>query len=241
MDFKTSKKSISSPEIDLGPAGIIHSPNFKRWFEGSKVVNDQGSPLVVFHGTKETAFDTFNSDLIGQSGRSEGAGFYFTTERSVAEGYGERGRVLEVYLNIKNPMRYEEPAFSRAKTVELISVVAKIEARKEEMDIRDGFLSNFADTYSGSIERAYQVAADLLCEEDDALSQIGSLIGSGVSADIVNSGLYQALGFDGFLAKGFSGMGKSGGQIWIAMKPQQIKSATENCGLFDPENPNFKS
>ena len=191
--------------------------------------------------TIQVLFDTFNSDLIGQSGRSEGAGFYFTTERSVAEGYGEGGRVLEVYLNIKNPMRYQEPAFSRAKTVELISVVAKIEALKEEMDIRDGFLSNFADTYSGSIERAYQVAADLLCEEDDALSQIGSLIGSGVSADIVNSGLYQALGFDGFLAKGFSGMGKSGGQIWIAMKPQQIKSATENCGLFDPENPNFKS
>ena len=57
---------------DLFPShdrGLIHSTekgirNFWKWFGDSKVVDDQGRPLVVYHGTDVT-FDEFSRDKIG--------------------------------------------------------------------------------------------------------------------------------------------------------------------------------
>lgn len=80
--------------------------NFWRWFGDSKVVDAQGRPLVVYHGTPITEINTFkqkyNSDY----------GFHFSPSRYVAHGMsirynsitGEkiRGDVKPVYLNIRN-------------------------------------------------------------------------------------------------------------------------------------------
>lgn len=85
---------------------------FKRWFARSKVVDESGKPRVVYHGTPETAFDTFDMDMAGDG--DFGPGFYFASERKVAEGYASRswvrrdevpreGRVIEAYLKIENP------------------------------------------------------------------------------------------------------------------------------------------
>lgn len=80
------------------------SPWFKRWFGDSKVVDAEGKPLVVYHGTGADGVDAFDSSKIGsntdiEAGQPTGA-FFFTTEREVADGYADvqDGVVVPVYL-----------------------------------------------------------------------------------------------------------------------------------------------
>jgi hypothetical protein len=70
--------------------------NFYNWFGDSKVVDDQGRPLVVYHGT-EYKFDIF------RQGTAQGWGYgsYFTDNIEDAEEFG--GNIYSVYLKIENP------------------------------------------------------------------------------------------------------------------------------------------
>lgn len=85
--------------------------NFWRWFGDSKVADDQGRPLVVYHGTKGdvSSFD------IKKAGASDpglvGRAFYFTPSGEQASSFAESGmygrgdapNVMPVYLSLKNP------------------------------------------------------------------------------------------------------------------------------------------
>lgn len=75
--------------------------NFKRWFEGSKVVDENGQPLTYYHGTPNK-FDAFNKDKIVR-----GNGFWFTDDMNYASSIrANEGEptVLQTYLNAKNPI-----------------------------------------------------------------------------------------------------------------------------------------
>jgi len=50
------------------------TPEFRKWFAGSKVAGADGKPLTVYHGTLKD-FDRFNG---GNPSGAVGAGFYFT-------------------------------------------------------------------------------------------------------------------------------------------------------------------
>ncbi len=86
------------------------TPAFRAWFGDSKVVDAQGAPLEVFHGTT-AQFTAFSDEFLGEGdGNADwGNGFYFTDQKPAAEGYaqGEGGRVLDVYLSLKNPAPLE--------------------------------------------------------------------------------------------------------------------------------------
>jgi hypothetical protein len=68
------------------------------------VVDEGGEPLRVYHGTDAT-FDEFKP---GVDNRNYGpSGFYFTPDRSYAQGYGEH--VKEAHLRIENPAKPDMP------------------------------------------------------------------------------------------------------------------------------------
>lgn len=88
---------------------------FKKWFgdwqnhpeSASKVVNADGTPKVVYHGTN-AVFNTF---------RQKNGVYFFSESRDYAESMAEeRGgtRVVETYLNIRNPLyvRMQEGDFT---------------------------------------------------------------------------------------------------------------------------------
>lgn len=70
----------------------------KRWFGKSKVVNEDGTPCIVYHGTSEnfTAYDMSkgraNMDIQGA---------FFSPYKEDAAGYGDN--VGAYYLSIQNP------------------------------------------------------------------------------------------------------------------------------------------
>ena len=83
-----------------------NTSKFKQWFAGSKIISKNGSPLVVYHGTKSNDIQFFDLSRIGQNKGNlghYGYGFYFSTDIREAKGYG--GNILECYLSIKNPFR----------------------------------------------------------------------------------------------------------------------------------------
>jgi hypothetical protein len=79
--------------------------NFKRWFGDSKVVDKNGEPLVVYHGT-DKAFNKVNMKK-----GSQGV-FWVTSDRSAIEkgevGAAGSGAVMELYARIKNPAGWKE-------------------------------------------------------------------------------------------------------------------------------------
>jgi GNAT superfamily N-acetyltransferase len=89
---------------------------FKKWFDGSKVVNNDGSPKVVYHGTSK-AFNEFSKD------KTVEPFFYFTDNKSSIEngevGAQGSGEIMEVYLSLKNLAGWEE--YDNLMTDELIS------------------------------------------------------------------------------------------------------------------------
>ena len=72
---------------------------FYEWFGDSKVVDEQGRPLVVYHGTN-AKFSEFQMKEIGLD-FPEAA--YFSSKEQVAETYTYRGIILPVYLRFENP------------------------------------------------------------------------------------------------------------------------------------------
>lgn len=68
--------------------------DFKTWFGKSVVVDKNGDPLVVYHGTN-AFFEEFKRAREGRYGR----GYYFTTDPREARSYGHR--IVSVYLKIE--------------------------------------------------------------------------------------------------------------------------------------------
>ena len=84
---------------------------FKQWFEGSKVVDEAGSPMVVYHGTNKD-FQQFNlSEKSGVLPDTESfEAVFFTSNPTQAGSLASLGRGMEgvnvrpAYVNLKNPM-----------------------------------------------------------------------------------------------------------------------------------------
>ena len=76
----------------------VATPEFKRWFMDSKVVDEDGKPLVVYHGTDEK-FNAF--DMSKGRANMDIQGAFFSPYELDAEGYGEN--VGAYYLSIQNP------------------------------------------------------------------------------------------------------------------------------------------
>lgn len=152
------------------------SPEFKAWFGGSKVVDADGKPLRVYHGT--TAAKDFSKFK---------APAYFTTDADAAQIFGEDSssdgvnvdeygretvdgsRVIPVYLSINNPM----------------------------------VMRDFGDFAEWSAR---------------------------------NRTAAEKRGYDGLKIT----MPDNGETLWMAFRPEQIKSTISNTGDFDPENPDIR-
>lgn len=92
--------------LSFNAQGQTNTESFRKWFGDSKVVDNEGTPLVVYHGTTADV-TAFSDEFFGEGhGASDwGDGFYFTNNPKAANTYaeGQGGNVMPVYLSIKNP------------------------------------------------------------------------------------------------------------------------------------------
>lgn len=77
--------------------------NFKKWFGNSKVVDENGKPLAVYHGWNKE-FEEFilqDKDVKGVKCA------FFSSDINTAASYSEFGNVRDFYLRIENPLIYD--------------------------------------------------------------------------------------------------------------------------------------
>ena len=103
---------------------LVRTPAFKKWFgdwendpaNASKVVDSNGEPLPVYHGTTKE-FTIFNKKELGTGTKATLGylGFFFTDDKSLAIDFTrkkwispksklkEGSKVIDAFLNIRNP------------------------------------------------------------------------------------------------------------------------------------------
>ena len=82
----------------------VRTKDFKEWFgdwennpeNSSKVVDENGEPLVVYHGSKNNTFDVFDATK-NDKGKK---GFFFTNSMNMASSYGS---IRGFFLNLREP------------------------------------------------------------------------------------------------------------------------------------------
>ena len=191
------KSSLSDDSFHYSIAA--DSAAFQRWFADSKVVDADGKPLVVYHGTD--SYKEFFTFKIGKKG-NVGPGIYLAADKNLAQRYADKsgigdGRVYELYAKIEKPLRVTNLAEPGKEILKAVYGERKGESLFAKRSSSDVFGQNIIR--KNDIEKLKE------------------------------------LGYDGIIW----GNSKYNTE-YIVFSPTQIKSATENVGTFDPENPDIR-
>ncbi|MBR4901683.1 MAG: hypothetical protein IKZ46_12155, partial [Victivallales bacterium] len=121
-------KAPNGSKTNLSPRQWVqvHTPSFKKWFgdweneeqNTSSVVDENGEPKPVYHGTTNGAFTVFDKNRIGERWNADEVGFFFTSSESIGIDYtipyGKKdadSHLFYVYLNIKKPLKINSKWF----------------------------------------------------------------------------------------------------------------------------------
>ena len=95
---------------------LVRTPEFKAWFgdwendpkNASMVVDENGEPLVVYHGSRKKLFTQFKNYFERKNKPIPNDRIklhFFTNDRNAAKDYGTI--IYECFLSMKNPLNYE--------------------------------------------------------------------------------------------------------------------------------------
>ena len=123
------------------------APNFKIFYKDSSLIDETGKPIKLFHGTPRGEFDAFDLAKSGESNSNEAKlGVWFGDIPNIANNFaknawwGNKPKVYETYVNLKNPKIYETGNYS-----ELYDNLIKNKELQEQKLIDD--FAQFADSY----------------------------------------------------------------------------------------------
>lgn len=206
-------KRFSNPE---------HAKAFVEWFGDSKVVDENGEPLVVYHGTTAEEFNEFKPK--NRAGEQLGFGIHFAESKNLADEYstGESARKLRksgtarvesVYLQSKKPL--DATAIVKDGTPEF--ALAKKLAGNRLMTQTDSDGKKIA-YMQGSIDATSGKRAEKLIREAgyDSVKYEASIISPSGGGRYIQG------------EKSIS---------YVVFESKQVKSAANNQGTFDPDDP----
>lgn len=213
--------SLTPEQLNISP--LPDSKEFSSWFKNSQVADEQGKPLVVYHGTSGNAvFTEFDLDKV-----EGGVHFGSLDQAKIAakpkaiNSVSQRARVLPCYLSIQQPLELKDLHSFNFNTL-------LQELFNQNVIKKDSFLSHkirsFIDEVAMTIE-----------EFANPQSQYYEKYDRKQNARLRN--ILLKLGFDGIIYENtFEGKGKS----FIIFNSEQCKSVYNN-GSFDQQNPNIYS
>jgi len=221
------------------------TPEFKRWFGKSKVVDASGNPKVVYHGSP-SHFTVFDLSFLGTNGTNEGYGFYFTDDKGIAQSYangteaqrhqGADGKLFEVYLSIQKPLSNEQMTMTRAQAKKFLR---KLNTLVDEDGEPLEFLANYGDVSWEGIDAVLESALEAEYDmSDNDVNMVHSIINGFGNMEAVFRVLKEVTGYDGIIVDDAEWGGDQ--TIYVVFNPSQIKSATDNVGTFDPANPDIR-
>lgn len=144
---------MADDAVPYDPTNPMDSPNFRNWFGDSKVVDEAGNPLVVYHGTGADV-QAFDPRRRGSASRQPDAkgGYFFSSKPSVGSTYAEssayeniraRPNVVPAFVEMENPLDIP----SGAQSVENAIKIARAEGRDGVILRGDRDGGDIADTF----------------------------------------------------------------------------------------------
>jgi len=194
----------------------VRTPAFKEWFgdweadpeNASKIVDENGEPLVVYHGTPLGGFTEFKRELN-----------YFTADKEYADRYQDPGAssdyVKGVHEELGDAMTY--PVF--------LNIRKPFDTRNPEE--REIFENEFYRQWGNGAPLSEKGLPDWT-DSDDFREFFEE-----------NEYDYDGLLLDEGGVPGEDGEVKSRGISYVAFESNQIKSATDNNGNYDVNDPNI--
>ena len=155
------KKSNLTPE----QYKLVRTPEFKAWFgdwendpqNASKVVDENGEPLVVYHGTRDGRFTIFDKKKFGiRTDNENSIAFFFTPSLWYAEAYSEsknneRIKEFEELFNEKpkaiepRPYAEEKVCFLNIKNPKYVNSQTKDDILLAKNELHDGIILKYKD------------------------------------------------------------------------------------------------
>ena len=137
---------------------------FKSWLKGSKVVNKDGTPRIVYHYTNGEfwSFDTKRSG--SNQGQTHGDGIYLSTSPDEFSYAGKRR--MELYAVIRNPFEMQ------LTDDQATYVLEKYAATKHDLDKYHGLYRNHAMEKLTSPTRVFDYLAEYAADNGIKVSDI---------------------------------------------------------------------
>ena len=197
----------------------IESEPFKKWFGKSKIVNPDGTPKVMYHGTKQD-INEFKSDFQLRKEKNQDygqrlttayglGGIYFTPDPSYANRYAktdfrktkEQANVIPVYLRMENPYIYPSGIWADLREKFLNPIDSLLYSRAVRKNIKEKGFPDAENIKSMQISRhGYMFTR---------INEINKL-----------------------KAKGYDGIISPDGNMFIVFDGSQVKSAIGNKGTY---------
>lgn len=211
---------------------LTRTDEFKKWFgdwqnkpsEASVVLDENGEPREMYHGS-EAYIKEFRGEYMGEGNDAYGSGYYFTTNKDEASGYG--ANVVSSFLNVKNPLPFrKEQKLTKRQIKQFLKAAPELEDT----------LWNFGDLSSRSMDSVLNDAVEIFnnIEYDSLLKALNN-----ISYDFYRGSeqefsdkVKEILGYDAVEVT-FEDVGMNT-KYYILFNPNQIKSSEENSGNFSP-------
>lgn len=210
---------------------MVRTPEFKAWFgdwendpaNASKVIDENGEPRIVYHGgTFGKEDDEVRSWGLNPFVWDKESNAFFSENRQYAEGYNIGGEgTIDAFLNIRNPFEMGDTARWLVEDGKPTSV-ARDYAKRLRVSV-DDIVGLIQDEYA---DEAYQ--------DKDGSINVKDAKAYTINRNPKFAELLKEKGFDGAMDDEF------GSRAYMTTEPNQIKSATDNNGEFNPNNPDIR-
>ena len=227
----------------------VRTPNFKAWFgdwEGdaknaSKVVDENGEPMVVYHGTEYGGFTEFGSSGYGAASREKG--FWFSNKIRALE-YSGKNQEIEIVPVLKS---WSDAAYFAKKL--------DVEFKKAPEDEYDDGIYFIDDDIASTLNQARNILQKAIEDKQPAgiypvflsLKTPKTINAKGKLATNINTLVMSNVPkkYDGMMIVDVDDAGRFGdyGYItdnYVAKTSTQIKSAIGNTGEFNQTNPDIR-
>ena len=220
-DMLENVKQADNPDVYVKePKDQIQTKEFKKWFGNSKVVNADGTPKVMYHGTPNGNFDTFK----------KGAN-YFTENEQYAD-------------------RYQNPSASSISTGKVVdnptthAVYIKMEKPFDTRDskAREIFEDEFLNQDGGYDEEGEETEHSWVSNGTE-LNENTGLPDWTDAEDLYHFIKDKGYDYDGIIVDegadgGYGSAVVNRGVAYVTFEPNQVKNV-KNSGEFDINNPNM--
>lgn len=253
----------SSRNVQKSTENQTETESFKKWFgdwqndpaKASKVVNADGTPKVLYHQTKED-FTIFEPRHQGAGTRDSDTPFGIFMKSS-DKNIGVKGeKQMALYAKIVNPLTVIDradliyqlkkisPEYVKT-TDELRELNAAYQKKYDDAtkDFRDYILewrkthpdaSRTALYDDAGFNEVYGAEGNILDEWESEARKVELRSKEAITRDLENNG------YDGVIIQFDKGSWGRSTDAYIALHPEQVKSATDNIGTFDAGNPDIR-